>query len=293
MKTQKSILIAFVLNLSFSLFEVIGGLFTGSVAILSDAVHDIGDAASIGISYLLEKRSKKQPDQKYSYGYAGYSVIGALITTLFLISGSLVMIFNAVERLISPAELKGNAMIVISLVGVIVNLFAAYFTHKGDSLNQRAVSLHMLEDVLGWLSVLTGAIIIRLTGFTFIDPIMSVCISVFILVSTLKNMKEITELFLNKVPDGIELSVLKKELVKTEGVFDIHHIHIWKDSQNNYATMHIVTNGEVERIKREIRNKLQNYGIFHVTLETEGQNEHCNETECNTGHIHSLPHYHH
>ena len=193
MKTQRSILIAFILNLSFSVFEVMGGLFTGSVAILSDAVHDIGDAASIGISYLLEKRSKKQPDQKYSYGYAGYSVIGALITTLFLISGSLVMIFNAVERLIFPAELKGNAMIVISLAGVIVNLFAAYFTHKGDTLNQSAVNLHMLEDVLGWLAVLTGAVIIRLTGFTFIDPIMSVCVSVFILISALKNMKEINE----------------------------------------------------------------------------------------------------
>lgn len=149
MKTEKNILIAFILNLAFSLFEFVGGLFTGSVAIISDAVHDLGDAASIGISYFLEKKSKKQPDEEYTYGYARYSVIGSVITTLILLFGSALVIYNAASRIISPAEINYDGMIIFAVVGVCVNLGAALFTHGGDSLNQKAVNLHMLEDVLG------------------------------------------------------------------------------------------------------------------------------------------------
>ena len=180
MKTERNILIAFILNLSFSIFEFVGGVFTGSVAITSDAVHDIGDAASIGISYFLEKRSKKQPDEKYTYGYARYSIIGGFITTLILLIGSAFVIYNAIIRIINPVEINYNGMIVFAVVGVIVNFSAAFFTREGDSLNQKAVNLHMLEDVLGWIVVLVGAVVMRFTDFSLIDPIMSVGVSLFI-----------------------------------------------------------------------------------------------------------------
>ena len=137
MKTERNILIAFILNLAFSIFEFVGGIITGSVAIMSDAVHDIGDAASIGVSYLLEKKGEK------------YSLIGAFITTLTLLIGSCVTIYNAIGRLIDPTQINYDGMIVFAIVGVCVNLCAAYFTREGDSLNQKAVNLHMLEDVLG------------------------------------------------------------------------------------------------------------------------------------------------
>ena len=140
LKTEKNILIAFILNLLFSIFEFIGGIITGSVAIVSDAVHDLGDAISIGISYFLEKKSKKQPDEKYTFGYARYSVIGGFITTLILLIGSCVMIYNAVGKLIVPVKINYNGMIVFALVGVCVNLCAAFFTREGDSLNQKAVN---------------------------------------------------------------------------------------------------------------------------------------------------------
>ena len=145
MKSEKNIFIAFILNLAFSVFEFIGGIFTGSVAIVSDAIHDFGDAAGIGISYFLEKKSKKQPDEKHTYGYARYSVIGSLITTFILLFGSVTVIYNAINRLINPSEIDYNGMIIFAVVGVCVNFCAAYFTRDGDSLNQKAVNLHMLD----------------------------------------------------------------------------------------------------------------------------------------------------
>ena len=153
MKTEKNILIAFILNLAFSVFEFVGGIFTNSVAIISDSIHDIGDALSIGISFFLEKKSKKQPDKIYTFGYLRYSVMGSIITTLILLIGSILVVVNAVKRILSPAEINYNGMIIFAAVGIIVNFLAAYFTRHGDSLNQKAVNLHMLEDVLGWINI--------------------------------------------------------------------------------------------------------------------------------------------
>ena len=158
MKSDRSILIAFLLNLSFSIFELFGGFFTNSVAIMSDAVHDFGDAISIGVSYFLEKVSKKKPDSKYTYGYVRYSVLGALVTNIILILGSVLVIIGGVKRFIVPVNINYDGMIVFAIFGVIVNFGAAYFTKKGDSLNQKAVNLHMLEDMLGWVVVLLGAL---------------------------------------------------------------------------------------------------------------------------------------
>ena len=152
MKTQRRILIAFLLNLAFSVFELFGGLAAGSVAILSDALHDAGDAVSIGISYFCEKTSKRPPNDVYTYGYGRYSVIGALFTTLTLLGGSVIMIGNAVNRIIHPAEIHPQRMLLLAVLGVLINLVAAYVTHEGGSANQKAVNLHLLEDVLGWSS---------------------------------------------------------------------------------------------------------------------------------------------
>ena len=227
MKTERNILIAFILNLSFSIFEFVGGVFTGSVAITSDAVHDIGDAASIGISYFLEKKSKKQPDEKYTYGYARYSVIGGFITTLILLIGSVVMIYNAINRIIDPSEINYNGMIVFAVVGVIVNFCAAFFTREGDSLNQKAVNLHMLEDVLGWIVVLVGAVVMRFTNFALIDPIMSIGVSLFIFIKAIKNLKDVADLFLEKTPHNIDATEIKEHIEEIDGIVDVHHIHIW------------------------------------------------------------------
>ena len=294
MKTEKNILIAFLLNLSFSFFEFIGGAITGSVAVISDSIHDLGDAISIGLSYFLERKSKRQPDNTYTYGYARYSVLGSVITTVILLLGSIMVIYNAVIRIIHPVEINYNGMILFAVVGTLVNFCAAWFTKDGDSLNQKAVNLHMLEDVLGWIVVLIGAIIMRFTDISILDPIMSIGVALFILVNALKNMNKVINLFLEKAPDDIDLAEIKEHICKIEGVLGVHHIHIWSiDGHSNYATMHIVTDEDCHAIKDKVRDELKEHGIGHVTLELENSTEHCHEEFCHIEFGHPGIHHHH
>lgn len=292
MKSERKIRVAFILNLAFSAFEFFGGLYTGSVAIISDSVHDFGDAVAIGISCFFENKSKKQPDEKYSYGYARYSVLGGVITTSILIFGSLAVIYNAVCRIFEPTEIDYNGMIVFAIIGVIVNSAAVFFTREGDSVNQKAVNLHMLEDVLGWIVVLVGAVLMRFTDLAFVDSVMSIGVAVFILVNAIRNLKEAIDIFLEKTPCDIE--EIKNAVKETEGVTDVHHIHVRSmDGHNNYATMHVVTNSQPHTVKESIRRKLQDKGIVHLTIEIETEDEHCHEKHCHTKTDLSEGHHHH
>ena len=292
-KTEKNILIAFLLNLTFSAVEFMGGIITGSVAILSDSIHDLGDALSIGLSFFLEKKSKKEPDEKFTYGYMRYSVLGSVITTVILLFGSLAVIYNAVMRIISPSEINYDGMIIFAVIGAAVNFIAAYFTKEGDSLNQKAVNLHMLEDVLGWVVVLIGAIIMRFTDIGIIDPLMSIGTSLFILINATKILKEVLDIFLEKTPDGVDINELKEHLTEIDGVLDVHHIHIRSiDGYNNYITLHVVAKGDSHNIKHKIREELSEHGINHATIELESEHEHCHEKECHIEH-HETGHHHH
>ena len=281
MKTERNIFWAFLLNLLFSVFEFIGGAIIGSVAIISDALHDASDAASIGISYLLEKKSKQEPDENYTYGYTGYSVIGGLITTTILIFGSIVVVIKAIERIINPNEINYDGMIIFGIVGIVVNLIAAFLTHQGDSLNQKAVNLHLLEDVLGWAVVLVGAIIMRFTNLSIIDPIMSIAVAVYISVSAVKMLKTVLDIFLQKTPDGFSVKEIKGHILEIKGVIDVHHIHIWSmDGQIGCCTMHIVTDENSKNIKSAVREELKEHGISHATLELETSDEKCYDEKC-------------
>ncbi len=297
MKTERNILIAFILNLLFSIFELFGGFLTGSVAIVSDAIHDAGDAAGIGISYLLEKMSKRQADKTHTYGYSRYSVIGGFITTVILLISSAIMICNAINKIINPTSINYNGVIVFAVTGVIVSVCASLFTHGGKSLNQKAVNLHMLEDALGWIVVLIGAVVIKFTDFVLIDPIVSIGVSLFIMIHACLNLREITVPLLEKAPGNINTEVVKEQLKNVDGVLNVHHIHIWSlDGQNNCATMHFVTDSSSHLIKETIRSELKKIGINHITIETETQGENCHETVCSVDtnlcceHIH---HHHH
>ena len=191
-------------------------------------------------------------------------------------------------------------MIIFAIVGVCVNLSAAMFTRKGKSLNQRAVNLHMLEDVLGWVIVLVGAIVIKFTNFILIDPIMSIGVALFILINAILNLKNALDLFLEKVPNDISINDIKKHLTEIDGVIEVHHIHIWSmDGQNNYATMHIVTNDNPNKIKQKVREELLEHGIGHSTLELESEGECCSMKNCHidfsvhSSHHHGNHHGHH
>ena len=294
MKTEKNILIAFLLNLSFSVFELFGGLFTGSIAILSDSVHDIGDAMSIGLSYILEKKSKKKPDNIYTYGYIRYSVIGSIITSTILLTGSIFVIYEAVKRLINPQEINYNGMIIISIIGVVINTLAAMATKEGDSLNQKSVNLHMLEDVLGWVVVLIGSILIKFTNITYIDAILSIGVALFILRHAARNIKEVLDLFLEKTPENIDIEELKHHLKEIKGIIDVHHIHIRSiDGYNNFMTLHAVVKKYDSEIKKQIKEELEEHGICHSTIELELENEECKNKTCKLEHHEHHHHHHH
>lgn len=281
MKTEKNILIAFVLNLVFSVLEFVGGMVTGSVSVLSDALHDLGDAAGIGVAWLLERKSRKQPDERHTYGYARYSALGGFLTTLILLLGSAAVIWRAVERILQPGQIRYEGMILIAVVGVLVNLVAALLTRGGERLNQRAVNLHMLEDVLGWLVVLVGAVVMKFTHWRRIDPLMSLGVAVFILFHAVGNLRQALDLFLEKTPRGIRISGIREQLLAIDGVIDAHHIHVRSlDGVRHCATAHIVIRGDFARIKEQVRARLREHGIAHVTLEPETEGEVCRFREC-------------
>lgn len=288
------ILVAFLLNLGFSIFEFVGGVVTNSVAITSDAVHDLGDAASIGIAYFLERYSRKQPDQKYTYGYVRYSVMGGLITTLILLSGSVLVIAAAVTRIFHPAPVNYNGMILLAIFGVVVNFIAAYYTHDGASLNQKSVNLHMLEDVLGWAVVLVGAVAMHFTDFTVIDPLLSIGVAIFILVNALGNFREVVDLFLEKAPRGVSVEELREHIAKLPGVAGVHHLHVWSmDGYHNYATLHVVCKNPTSAVKSAVREELAEHGIAHVTIELEEVGETCGMEHCKVAAVEAHGHHHH
>ncbi len=294
MSAKKNILIAFLLNLVFSVLEFVGGIVTGSVAILSDSVHDIGDACSIGVSYFLERKSARQPDATHTYGYGRYSVLGGVITTCILLVGSALVVYNAIKRLIEPVPIAYNGMIIFAVVGVAVNFTASYVTRDGQSLNQKAVNLHMLEDVLGWVVVLVGAVVMKFTNWVWIDPVLSIGVAIFIFVNAILGLKEAVDLFLVKTPKSLPVEELKARVLEAKGVLSVHHIHVWSLNGNDkYATMHLVVEGDFAEVKTRVREHLQEHGITHVTLELETQGERCSHEHCHVVQEEDGGHHHH
>jgi cobalt-zinc-cadmium efflux system protein len=270
-RSPAGILAAFLLNLGFSVFELIGGIFTGSVAILSDALHDLGDAAGIGIAFFLEKKSRRPPDDTHTYGYARYSPLGGLLVTVILLAGSCLVGIGAFQRLLNPTEIDYDGMLLFAVVGVTVNIAAALLTRHGDSINKRAVNLHMLEDVLGWAVVLVGAVVMRFTDWVILDPLMSLGVAVFILFHALGNLREVSDLFLEKTPRGVDVADLRAHLAKIAGVAEIHSLRVRSlDGVRHEAVLHVAVNGDPSTVKKALRAELSAHSITDVTIEIDG-----------------------
>lgn len=294
MKTERKIFLAFILNLIFSVIEFIGGIFTGSIAILSDALHDFGDATSIGLSFMLEKKSKKKANDKYTYGYGRFSVLGGLITTVILLLGGIVVIYNSINRLINPIEIKYNAVIIIAVIGFSVNLISAIFTHGGHSINQKAVNLHMLEDVFGWVIVLIGAIVMRFTNFARLDAILSILVAVFIIYNALKNLKEILDIFLLKTPKNLDLSAIKKEVLKIDNVIDLKSVNVLSiDGEKAVLSVKAVVLEYSLKVKNEIYLALGRHDLSGATIELVLPDEKPILLDTNAKESHSHCHHHH
>ncbi len=294
MKTERKIFLAFILNLIFSVIEFIGGIFTGSIAILSDALHDFGDATSIGLSFMLEKKSKKKANDKYTYGYGRFSALGGLITTVILLLGGIVVIYNSINRLINPIEIKYNVVIIIAVIGFSVNLISAIFTHGGHSINQKAVNLHMLEDVFGWVIVLIGAIVMRFTNFARLDAILSILVALFIIYNALKNLKEILDIFLLKTPKNLDLSAIKKEVLEIDNVIDLKSVNVLSiDGEKAVLSVKAVVLEYSLKVKNEIYLALSRHAISSATIELVLPDEKPILLETNAKESHTHCHHHH
>lgn len=294
MKSDRKIFIAFILNLFFSIFEFFGGIVTGSISIASDSLHDFGDAITIGTSYFLEKKSKRKPDKKYTYGYLGFSVLGGAITNLVLLLGSILIIYKAVQRLINPITVNYDGVITFAIVGILVNLLAGFFTRDKETINQKAVNLHMLEDALGWFTVLIGGITAIIFNLQYIDAILSIILSLFIVINALKGLKEIIDVYTLKTPKNVEVDKLTSELNEIEEISEIHHLHVWSiDGNNNYATLHVVSDSELNLVKGRVKEIFYINHIKHVTVEIEKTEELCEEKQCKIREKKHCCHHHH
>lgn len=275
---------AFFLNFFFVIIEIIGGIFTNSFAILSDAVHDLGDCLAIGCAYFLEKVSLKKSNEKYTYGYRRYSLVSAIITSVILIIGSVGVIYGSVMRIKEPKEIYGLGMLIIAVFGFIINGLAVLKTHKGTGANEKAISLHLLEDVLGWAAVLVGSIFIYFFNWSFIDTALSLIIAVFLLVESVKQLMGVFRILLETAPEGFSIEEYKNALLQTENVTDIHHIHIWSmDGEDILATLHANINADtldcLKAVKEQLEHKSLEFGIHHITIQLDLEND-CCHNEC-------------
>lgn len=276
---SKNISTAFFLNLFFVVVEIIGGLMTNSIAILSDAIHDFGDCLSLGTAWLLQKKSKKERDTRYSYGYKRFSLLGSLFLSGVLLISSVIIIIEAVKRLLEPQPVDTQGMIWIAIVGVIINGAAALKVKTGTSLNERAVYLHIIEDVMGWIAVLIGSIVMQFIDAPYIDSLLSICISIWVLWNVFKNTKSTFQILLQGVPIDIPIEELKAKLNNISDVESIHDLHIWSlDGETHVMTLHVITSAtDVSKIRKQVLDIGTTYNISHTTVEFESDKAICPE----------------
>ena len=284
-ESEKRIATAFFLNVSFTIIEFIGGVLTNSTAIMADAVHDLGDSLSIGSAWLLNRLGRKSADKEFTYGYRRLSLLGALINGLVLVIGSLWVLSEAVPRLADPLMPMTEGMIALAILGVSVNGFAAYRLSKGNTLNEKILNWHLLEDVLGWVAVLVVALILQFYDWPILDPLLSVAFTFFILFNVLRNLWVTGKLFFQAAPDKGLHDKIERSLLGVDGVSEVHHQHLWSlDGEKHVLTAHIVidqnedfSTNQYFTIKQSISRALEQYTLAHTTVEIELKQETCRD----------------
>lgn len=277
----KSIITAFWLNTAFAIFEIAGGFYTNSVAILSDAVHDFGDSISLGLAYYFHKKSRRKGDQKFDYGYQRFSLLGAFVNSLILIVSSAFIIRESILRLFEPEAPDARGMLIFAIVGISVNGYALLRLKKGGSINERVVALHFLEDVLGWVAVLIGSAVMMFADVPVLDPALSLLIAGYILLNVYKNLKATFWILLQARPESLKEEQIRKKVLAIPGVKDLHDLHFWTmDGRYNVMTLHVVVEEsqsveQREHIKRKVKHELEHLQVRHSTVEIESENSHC------------------
>ena len=273
--------VAFLLNLAFTVIELVGGLWTNSVAILSDAVHDLGDSLSLGSAWYFDRISRQGRNDRDTYGRRRYALVGGLITAVVLVVGLGFVLWHAVARLANPEPVNAPGMMLLAVAGVAFNGAAVLRVRKGSSLTEQVVSWHLLEDTLGWLAVLAGAAVMALWDLPIIDPLLSIAISLFVLVNVVRNLRRIVAVFLQHAPAGFDLRAFESDVRKIPGVVSVHHTHSWSiDGEKHVLTTHLVMAADTSRARmlqarEEVRGLLDPHAFEHLTVQTELEGEDC------------------
>lgn len=279
--SEKNLSAAFFLNLTFSIIEIVGGLLTNSLSILSDALHDLGDSISLGLAWYLQRISKKGRDEKFTYGYQRFSLLGAVINSIVLFSGGLFVLVFAIPRAMHPEETNASGMIILAILGLVFNSLAYFKLNHGHSHNEKVISLHFMEDILGWLAVLIGSVVIYFTGWYQIDSLLSIGIALYILFNVIKSIGSIWKIILQGIPDHLALNKIKDCIQEIEGIRSFHDLHIWSmDGINCILTVHLVVDQDLsspvlKKIKFELHNRMSKFKIDHCTVEFENPEDPC------------------
>lgn len=265
--------IAFALNVSFTLIELVGAWYTNSTAIAADAVHDLGDSLALAFAWGMEGVSRKEPTRAYTYGFRRLSLVGALVNVIVLLVGSVLVLVESVPRLFDPPEANAGGMLVLALLGVAVNGAAVLRLRGGTTLNERVVTWHLLEDVLGWVAVLLVSLVMLVADVPILDPLLSVCIALWIGWNAGRNLLATVDLFLQAVPADVDLEELGRLAAEVPGVRELRHVHVWsQEGEHHVLSGQILVEEDLELAAglaacAAVREKLEHAGIGHVTLE--------------------------
>ena len=289
----RALRLAFFLNLSFTVVEALGGWWTNSIAVLTDALHDLGDTVVLGAAWYLQGLAGRSRDERYSYGYGRYSMLGGWLAAAILVVGSVVMFILAATRLFAPVLPHAQGMMVLAVFGLVMNGIAAWQLHSGTTLNERGAYLHLLEDVLGWAAVLAGAVVIHISGWAIIDPLLSMAISAYIFTRALGTLRNGTRILMQARPIEVDTAGLREQLLRIPGVRSLHDQHTWTlDGSYVVHTVHMVLATDAMprslEIKAEAHRVLRNGGIDHTTIEVEPEQGtgSCTPDTSNTHHQH-------
>ncbi len=283
-KREKRVQIAAFLNVGFTILEIVGGFWTNSLAILSDALHDFGDSIALLASWLFERGARKAPDTSRTFGYQRLSLFSALFSAMVLVGGSIAILFQAIPRVLNPENVNATGMVGIAIIGILFNGAGFFTLKKGESLNEKVLSWHLLEDVLGWAIILIGGVIIHFWNVLLLDPIMTVGLTVFILYNVSKSLKEAINILLQGVPQHININKVKQDLLAIDGVIGVHDMHIWSlEGETDILTAHIVVDEErlkkPDKTREAIKEVIRRHHVEHSTVELESR-YFCSGIEC-------------
>ena len=272
MKAKYTVWVAFFLNLSYAIVEFIAGGIFGSSAVLADSVHDLGDAIAIGISAFLETISNREEDSHYTLGYKRFSLLGAMVTAVILMTGSVLVILENIAKIFHPQPVNDEGILWLGILAITINVLASLVIRKGQTKNESILSLHFLEDTLGWVAVILMAIVLRFTDWYILDPLLSLAISFFILSKALPRFWSTLKIFLDAVPEGVDIQKIKTDLAELDHVASINQLNLWTmDGLEKNAIVHVCIKemGNMEACKESIRIFLKDCGFQNVTIEVD------------------------